>query len=69
MTLGDILTMVNDDLPGALPTDDYKVVTTLTAHSSAVYTLAISPDGKQLISGSNDDTIIMMTKARSNIIG
>jgi WD40 repeat protein len=46
-----------------------KAVIELTGHTTAVYSLAISPDGRTLASGADDGTIILWDLANHQMIG
>jgi WD-40 repeat-containing protein len=43
----------------ALPQSDRPTLFLQTGHSAAIYSVAFSPDGKKLASGSRDNTVIL----------
>jgi serine/threonine protein kinase len=54
--------------PQTTPLGNFVVVTTLTGHSDVVRSVAISPDGKMLASGSADKTIKLWNLANGQAI-
>src|SRR5215472_14257957 len=51
-----LYTVVKQLMPAPLPVEKLAVLRTLTGHTYAVNTVAISPDGQTLVSGSGDCT-------------
>ena len=45
--------------PESISPNDFRELRTLTGHSKNVYSVAVSPDGKYLASGSKDETVVI----------
>ena len=52
-----IYNVIEQLMPRPLPVEKLHVLRTLTSHTASVYSVAISPNGQTLVSGSEDGTI------------